>query len=365
MKTIGIIFGGKSDEHEVSILSASSVLDAIDKSKYNVLPIAINKIGDWYLITEKMDDIISLSDDRINTLIPPDDRNNTLIPGNGTDTNGKRKIGFSEIKGLIDFAFSVIHGPFGEDGSIQGMFEILDIPYAGCGVTSSALSMDKIFTKEVWIEEGLPVCRHRSINDTVPEEEKKNLLGDIAEDLGFPLFVKPANMGSSFGITKVCQMSELEEAVNIAFGFDRRIIIEEGIDGRELEVAVLGNSGVDASVVGEIITSREFYDYKSKYRDGTTELMIPAELPEAVADRIRDLATKAYKSVDGRGFARVDFFLENGTGRILINEINTIPGFTKYSMFPALWNESGIENDRLIERIIELGYERYNAKNNR
>ncbi len=355
MKKLGIVFGGRSDEHEVSILSASSIINTIDKTKYEVIKIAISRSGSWHIITAKMDDITSLSDVRIKTLVPAD----------GSEREGAKLLKLGDFKDLVDFVFPVLHGPYGEDGTIQGMFEMLDIPYAGCGVTSSALSMDKIFTKEVWIRAGLPVCKHKSINACEFMEHGEKKLKNIADELGYPLFVKPANMGSSVGITKAVGMKSFKEAMKTAFQYDSRVIIEEEILGRELETAVLGNNIISTAAVGEIVSSGEFYDYESKYKDGNTELIIPADIPKNIAAEIRDLAAKAYSALDGSGFARVDFFLEEGTGRVLINEMNTIPGFTKYSMFPALWNEAGVGYTELIERIIDLGYERYNVKNNR
>ena len=356
MIKLGIIFGGKSDEHEISVLSASSVISAIDKNKYEVIQIAINKAGEWYIITDKMDDIVSLDDDRIRTLIPSERKEHP----------GAERLEFGSFRNLIDFAFPVLHGPFGEDGTIQGMFEMLDIPYAGCGVTASALSMDKIFTKEVWLRASLPVCRHKSVNASTLENEemKKKVYEDIENEIGFPMFIKPANMGSSVGISKALDKQELDRGLKTAFNYDNRVIIEEEIKGRELETAVLGNNIVDAAAVGEIVTTGNFYDYDSKYK-GASKLFVPADIPDETAEDIRRLAVNAFKALDGSGFSRVDFFLEEGTGKILLNEMNSIPGFTKFSMFPLLWREACVEYGELIERIIELGYERYNTKNNR
>jgi D-alanine-D-alanine ligase len=357
MKKLGIIFGGKSDEHQVSILSASSVINAIDKSKYKVVQIGIGRDGSWYHILDRMDDITSLDDSRIHTLIPQNSQEQSL--GN------PEKISFDHLKDMIDFAFPVLHGPFGEDGTIQGLFEMLDIPYAGCGVAASALAMDKVFTKEIWIRAGLPVCRHKSIDSSVDESEREEHLKTIAEELGFPIFVKPANMGSSVGVSRATDMKELIKSVAYALNYDHRIIIEEEINGRELETAVLGNNIINVASVGEIVAKGGFYDYDSKYKDGSTELTIPANLPEDICGKIRELAKKAYMALDGKGFSRVDFFLDELNGNVFINEMNTIPGFTRYSMFPGLWNDAGLGYNELIERIIELGNERYNAKNNR
>lgn len=354
-KRLGIIFGGKSDEHEISILSASSIIDAVDKSKYEVIQLGINKAGNWYLITDDMKGISSLNDSRIKTLIPSSD----------SERGGATSIKMGDLKDLLDFVFPVLHGPFGEDGTIQGLFEMMDLPYAGCGVTSSALSMDKIFTKEIWIRAGLPVCRHESVNIYDIENNRDTVLKEIEISMGYPLFIKPANMGSSVGITRAGNINELINAVDEALKYDNRVIIEEEIRGRELETAVLGNNIVKAAEVGEIVAAGTFYDYESKYCDGSTKLFVPADIPDSKSEEIRKLAVKAYKALGGNGFARVDFFMEDETGRIYLNEMNTIPGFTEFSMFPSLWMEAGLEYGQLIERIIELGYERYNAKNNR
>ena len=353
-KRLGIIFGGKSDEHEISILSASSIIDAVDRLKYEVIQIGISKAGGWYLITDDMSDISSLSDERIKTLIP-----------SGSERDDAKKLKLGEFADLMDFAFPVLHGPFGEDGTIQGLFEMLELPYAGCGVTSSALSMDKIFTKEMWIRAGLPVCRHKAVNAYDIENNRDAVLKDVETLLGYPLFIKPANMGSSVGITKAWNMEELINGAYEALNYDSRIIIEEEIKGREFETGVLGNNTVQAAEVGEIVTAGKFYDYESKYRDGSTRLYIPADIPDSTVEEVRLLAVKAFKTLDGSGFSRVDFFMEEETGKIYLNEMNTIPGFTRFSMFPLLWKESGLEYGQLIERIIELGYERYYTKNNR
>lgn len=355
MQRLGIIFGGRSDEHEISILSASSVVGSIDRSKYEVVTIGINKCGEWYHITDDVSNITALDDERIKNLIPTE--------GEGRD--GAKRINLGEFREIMDFAFPVLHGPFGEDGTIQGMFEMMDIPYAGCGVTASALAMDKIFAKEMWIRAGLPVCKHGVIKEFDVTDGFDEKLKAISDKLGYPLFVKPANMGSSVGISRAQNIDELKDAVHEALKYDSRVIIEEEIIGRELETGVLGNNMVEAATVGEIVAAGQFYDYESKYKDDSTLLYIPADITADTAEKIRHIAVEAFRELDGSGFARVDFFLEEGTGRILLNEVNTIPGFTKYSMFPSLWDKAGVEYKDLIERIINLGYERYNAKNNR
>ncbi|MDR3072363.1 MAG: D-alanine--D-alanine ligase [Clostridiales Family XIII bacterium] len=356
MKKIGILFGGKSGEHDVSVLSAASVLSAIDRRLYEVLPIGINRKGEWFLIDADMKDLVSFSDPRFSSIIP-ETRN---------DLGSSRALHFGEIPGMIDFAFPLLHGPFGEDGTIQGMFEMMDIPYAGCGVSASAVTMDKIFTKELLIRAGLPVCKHVAFAAFSYDHNPDAVLAEIEEELPYPLFVKPANMGSSVGISQAADRVALIAAIQMALQYDRRVLVEETITGRELETAILGNENPLASVVGEIFTTNSFYDYDAKYKNqNATKIEIPAKIPQLVADRICEAAVETYKTLDATGFSRVDFFWDEKTDKIYVNEINTIPGFTKYSMFPLLWREKGLAYPDLIERIIELGYERYSLKNHR
>jgi D-alanine-D-alanine ligase len=355
MDRIGIIFGGRSQEHEISILSAASVMDAIDRSRHEIIPIAIAKDGAWYRVRTDICGLKNLGDPRMASLIPPDDR--------GTKHAVRLSIG--EIAGgLIDFAFPILHGPYGEDGTIQGLFEMTGLPYAGCGVTSSAISMDKIFSKELLIRAGLPVLRHEATYRWSFKQDRDGELCRIEKALDYPVFIKPANMGSSVGVGRADDMETLAAAIDVALKYDDRILIEEELNGRELEVAVLGNDEPVAAEAGEILISEAFYDYDTKYKNGTAELAIPAKLTPALRDEIRQLAVRAFKALGGNGFARVDFFLDEPSGKLYINEMNTIPGFTQYSMFPLLWGAAGVEYKDLIERIIELGYERYHIKNN-
>ncbi|MDR0357635.1 MAG: D-alanine--D-alanine ligase [Clostridiales Family XIII bacterium] len=355
MDRIGVIFGGRSREHEISVLSAASVMDAVNRENHEIVPIGINKRGEWFRISADMSGLRSLDDERCESLIPKP----------GRETAGARRIDLGEFARLADFAFPLLHGPYGEDGTIQGLFEMLDMPYAGCGVACSAISMDKILTKSILADAGFLVCRHVSTREFDFSEDKSRELNRIEEAFGYPIFVKPANMGSSVGISKVRGREELERAVALALRYDSRVLAEEAINGREFEVSVLGNERPSVGVVGEIISRGEFYDYESKYRDGAAELRIPADIPRETAREIDELALGAYKALDGAGFARIDFFLEEGSGKIYLNEVNTIPGFTAYSMFPLLWKAKGVTYPSLIERIIEFGYERHHAKNNR
>jgi D-alanine-D-alanine ligase len=353
MIRLGIIFGGKSGEHEVSILSAASVAGAIDRAKYEPVLIGINKKGRWFLTEESMDGVKTLDDPRVKTLIP-----------DGTG-DSRRELDPGRLSALLDFAFPVLHGPYGEDGKAQGLFEMLDLPYSGCGVAASAIAMDKIFTRELWIRAGLPVCGHTVLRERAYLADPASERERIAEEFGYPVFVKPANLGSSVGIGKARDANTLKSAIEEAFLYDSRLIIEEGVDCRELETGVLGNEIPEVAAIGEVVPAAEFYDYDSKYRSDATKIFIPADIPSDTVGTIAALARKAYIALNAEGFARVDFFLERKSGRVLLNEINTIPGFTAYSMFPSLWRAAGLDYRDLIERIIGLGYERYHAKNHR
>lgn len=340
---LGIIFGGKSGEHEVSLMSAASVIRAVNKEKYDLVYLGITKAGEWK--------IFKGSEDAIE---------------DGSWINDAQPFNPGDLKSVIDFALPIMHGPYCEDGRIQGFFEMMDIPYGGCGVLASAVAMDKLLARDVFIRNGLPVCRHVGVSRSDYDDDSEEVAKQIEETLGYPAFVKPANMGSSVGISKAHDRASLLEALALAFKFDKRIIVEEYINCRELETGILGNERPEAAVVGEILPSAEFYDYTAKYLDGgASKLCIPAQIPEETSRLIKEYACKAYAAIDGEGFARVDFFIDKDTGKVYLNEINTIPGFTKFSMFPLLWEEAGVKYPDTIERIIELGYERHNAKNNR
>ena len=343
MDRVGIFFGGKSTEHEVSCVSAAAVIRNIDKEKHEPVYIGINKQGDFFEFEGGPDDIES-----------------------GAWEKSAKPFDIGSLKERIDFALPVLHGAYGEDGTIQGMFEMMGIPYAGCGVLGSSLAMDKEAAKLVFLAEGVPTCEF--INTTSKEiaEDMDGIIKICEEELPYPMFVKPVNLGSSVGISKVRNAEELKEGLLTAAKYDKRIVIERGIDGHEVETGVIGNEVPLVSGVGEIVAANDFYDYEAKYSDDVgTEIHVPADLPEEKVEEIREIAAMAYKALDCEGFSRVDFMIENGTGKVYLNEINTIPGFTKYSMFPMLWKERGVSFTELIERIIDYGYERYNAKNNR
>lgn len=342
MRRIGVLFGGKSGEHEVSLLSATSVIESIDREKYDIVMIGITKSGQWKLYEG---DVGNLAD------------------GSWEETSAE--IQASDLKKLVDFALPILHGPYGEDGTIQGLFEMLDIPYAGCGVLSSALCMDKVSAKKIFDRMGLPTARYQLVYAEDVREDVDKVVREVEAELPYTLFVKPSNMGSSVGISKVRNAEELRKALMLAGKYDRRIIIEEGINCREVETGIIGNYRPEVAAVGEIVAKLDFYDYTAKYTDDAgTELSIPAKLPESTYEEIRNLAKKAYMALDCSGFARIDFFVDKDTGKVYINEINSIPGFTKYSMFPLMWKEAGVSFRELVERIVDLGYERYYAKNN-
>lgn len=355
MVRLGILFGGRSGEHEISLMSATSVIKAINREKFLPVYIGITKEGKWLLYDGPVENIEDGSWQKIAEAALEADpvKYSITILGAG----GK------SLKDIIDFALPILHGPYGEDGTIQGLFEMADIPYGGCGVLGSAAAMDKALAKEVFAKENLPICRHLNLFKEEVLEHLDSVIGKVEKYLPYPIFVKPANMGSSVGISKAKNTEELKAALKEAIKYDRRLVLEEGLDCREIETGVLGNYDPKAAAVGEILPSEEFYSYRAKYFDGgQSKICIPADIPAEVTEEIRSIAVEAYKLLDCAGYARVDFFLEKGTDRVYLNEINTIPGFTKYSMFPLLWAEAGVTYPELIERIIELGFERYEGR---
>ena len=347
---VAVVFGGKSGEHEVSLMSATNVINAMDKSKYNIYTLGITKQGKWMLYQGPVEKLQDGSWEQEANKIDPRELVELLLSPM-LDGNQKAK---------IDVIFPVLHGPNGEDGTIQGFFEMLDIPYVGCGVIGSALGMDKAISKQLFIDAGLNVADYVL---TYKHEIKENLQAVIAlieSKFQYPVFVKPVNMGSSVGITKAHDRNELGLGLQEAAKYDRKIIVEEFIKGSEIECAVLGNNFPEASGAGEIIPSKEFYDYEAKYfDDGKSTLIIPAKLTEQEEKSIKEAAVKAFKALDCCGMSRVDFFLDRSTGKVYINEINTIPGFTKISMYPKLWENAGIGYSKLIDKLIELALERH------
>lgn len=347
-KNICVIFGGKSPEHDISQKSVTSVLRNLDRDKYNIHTIGITRDGRWYLYTGDIDKIEpgkweNDTENLKSAYITPDSSiGGILIPT-------------ESLTIPIDVIFPVMHGEYGEDGTIQGLFELSGIPYVGMGVAASANGMDKTFSKIVFDAAGIPQAAWVTATDNDDFEKKAD---EIEEKLGYPCFVKPARLGSSVGIGKAHTRAELISALNNAAKYDRRILIEEHIDGHEVECAVLGNEYVRASVVGEIKPTVEYYDFDAKYNDNSTVLVIPAELPQQTTEKIREYAIRAFKALDGDGLSRVDFFVKHSDGSIVLNEINTLPGFTNISMYPKLWNASGIGYSELLDELINLALRR-------
>ncbi len=356
---VGLIFGGRSGEHEVSLISAQGVMGALDQDRYEVVPIGITREGRWLASGDPMKALLSgaLAESRSAALLAePSQRG--LMCLEEEPQHALRAIQVSRL----DVVFPVLHGPYGEDGTLQGLLELAGIPYVGAGVAASALGMDKALFKEIVRARGLPVAPYRVIKRKVWEQQPEETVARIEAEIGYDCFVKPANLGSSVGVSKAHNRAELWAALEEAARYDRKLLVEVAIDAREIEVSVLGNDEPIASVPGEIIPSREFYDYAAKYLDGTSELLIPAPLPPETAELVRHLAVEAYLAIDCAGMARADFLLDRQTGQVYLNELNTIPGFTPISMFPKLWEASGISYSALIDRLIELALERHADK---
>ncbi len=355
---VGVLFGGRSTEHEVSILSAQSVINALDPHEFEPVPIYVDKHGRWRL-GASIRELLSPEAERRYVLMPPDPTRGGLVAASNAGTlparAGEARPGLPEL----DVIFSIIHGRNGEDGTIQGLLELAGRPYVGAGVLGSALSMDKIMMKRVFTAAGLPVVDHVGFTRARWEREPVPVIAEVEARLGYPCFTKFANSGSSVGTSKVRNREQLVAGIGVAAAFDRRLIVERAIDAREIEVSVIGNDDPVASVCGEVISAREFYDYDAKYLEEGSQLLIPAPLEARQAASIRDLALRAFRAVDAAGMARVDFFLERGTGKIFVSEINTLPGFTRISMYPKLWEASGLGYPDLVRRLIELALERH------
>ena len=343
---VALLFGGRSAEHDVSIVSAKAVHAHLDPRAYETVSFYIDRAGLWKRVASPGVSESELRRGKGSSFLP-------WIPSGGAGGAG------------IDIYFPVLHGPYGEDGTIQGLLEMADVPYVGAGVLGSAVGMDKAVMKTLFRAHRIPTVEHIILTEPEWRARPAEALARIRTRLPRPLFVKPVNLGSSVGITKVADLRRLGEAIDRALTYDRKIIIERGVRGREIECSVLGNDDPRASLPGEVVPYNEFYDYADKYIDGKTRFAIPADLPAAVVRRVRRLAVRAFKACDAAGMARVDFFLEAGTDRPLVNEINTIPGFTSISMYPKLWEVSGLPFGRLVEKLIELGFERHREKKRR
>lgn len=318
---VAVLEGGQSGEHEVSRVSARAVMAALDRRKYQVTPILISKRGEWRV-------------------------------------GGKPTRSVWTTLERFDVVLPILHGPYGEDGTVQGLLELVGVPYAGSGVLGSAAAMDKDVMKRLFLQAGLPVVKHVRVDRTGWRQAPQRVVAELERELRYPMFVKPANLGSSVGISKVHGRGELAPAMELAARHDAKLMVEQGVDARELECAVLGNGAPEASVMGEVVAGREFYDYEAKYADTGSRTLVPAPIPEAVSERARAMALEAFAATDCAGLARVDFFLERGSGQLLVNEVNTMPGFTPISMFPMLWAASGLPFPQLMDRIIELALER-------
>ena len=355
---VGVIFGGKSAEHEVSLSSAQNVMRALDKNKYEVVPIGISKEGQWLL---RGDPLLALTGGQT-SLSKLLESGYQIIDDLST---GREVIPGSHAASLpdVDVIFPVLHGPFGEDGTVQGLLELADIPYVGAGVMSSAVGMDKAAMKDLFRSHGLPTPKYLVIKRYEWERAPDRVAEAVAREIGYPCFVKPANMGSSVGVNKVHSAAELAHAMSDAALYDRKLLVEYAVpDAREIECSVLGNNDPIASLPGEIVPSHEFYDYEAKYIDESSQLLIPAPIDPAQAQQVRDLSIKAFLALDCAGMARVDFLLARGTGELYLSELNTIPGFTRISMYPKLWEASGVAYSELIDRLIQLALERHGDK---
>jgi len=357
---VGVLFGGRSTEHEVSILSAQSIIAAMDPQRFEAVPLYIDKEGRW-LTGDSLKRLVSNAAAREYVYLPPDPTQHSLVPaynGAPSPSGGVQGGGIP----VLDVVFPVFHGLNGEDGTIQGVLELANLPYVGAGVLGSALGLDKIYMKRAFAAAGLPVVDYLPTTRRQYERDPDAFIALVEERIGYPCFTKFANSGSSVGTTKAHNRAELVEGLRLASTFDRKLLVERAVDARELEISVLGNDEPEASVVGEVVPAHEFYDYDAKYLDEGSRLLIPAPVDDAVAQEARSMAVRAFQSVDAAGMARVDFFMERTTGRLLLNELNTIPGFTRISMYPKLWEASGLPYPKLIERLVELAIERFNDR---
>jgi len=354
---VAVIFGGRSVEHEVSLVSARAIMGALDRRRYEVVPIGITKRGRW--VTAGTHYALPADPSAGGLIVLADGRRTERRPV-PRGRRGARRSG--SLGGPIDVVFPVVHGTGGEDGSLQGLLELADLPYVGAGVLGSALGMDKALMKAVFREAGLPIADYRVFRCREVERDPEGVAGIAEEAFGYPCFVKPSGLGSSVGVSKAKHRRGLLEGLRLAARYDHKVIVERGIDAREIECSVLGNDVPEASVPGEIIPANEFYDYRAKYVDPGSRLVIPAALGEEQTRRVRDIAVRAFQVLDLAGMARVDFFLDRATDAIFLNEVNTIPGFTPISMYPKLWEASGLPFSELVDRLIRLALERHAEK---
>jgi D-alanine-D-alanine ligase len=350
---LAILYGGRSAEHQISVVSARSVMEALDPERFEAVPIGITQQGAWLLPARSPLE-----------LNPPDGTLPEVEAAGAEVALRPEQAAALTAPGLgrIDVVFPILHGPYGEDGTVQGLFELADLPYVGAGVLASALAMDKAMAKVVFAQAGLPQVPFLLVRERDWRADPDRVAAEVAERFTFPVFVKPSRLGSSIGITKVKIPADLPAALEAAYAHDAKALIEQGVAARELECGVLGNDRPETSLVGEVVPGNEFYDFEAKYLDESLQLLIPAPVPDRVAARVRELAVSAFTALDCEGFARVDFFYQEASGEVLLNEVNTIPGFTPKSMFPLLWSASGLPYPDLVARLVELAVERHAAK---
>lgn len=356
---VGLIFGGKSGEHEVSLASAQSVLRALDADKYDAVLIGVTKQGRWLTGGNPLKQLVNATSSPLLKAINGSSNSaaTALVSHSATEMTTT-----DALNETVDVVFPLIHGPNGEDGTIQGLLELADLPYVGAGVAASAVGMDKALMKSIFRSAGLPVGDYLVVLRHKWEHDPEETIHEIETVIQYPCFVKPANLGSSVGISKARNWDELTQALTTAAQYDRKIIVERAIDAREIECSVLGDDVPLASLPGEVIPQREFYDYDAKYADENTRLIVPADLTSDQARTVQELAVRAFQAIDCSGMARVDLFLEKRDGKFLVNEVNTLPGFTNVSMYPRMWEASGVNYSQLIDRLIQLAFERYADK---
>jgi D-alanine-D-alanine ligase len=352
-KKVAVFFGGRSGEHVVSLRSAASIMEAIDPDLYEVIAVGISREGKWFCGPDAW---LSLWEQRIPSeaypavMLTDPSRPGLLVQSARSPEKWQYM--------ALDLAFPVLHGPYGEDGTIQGLFEMAGIPYVGSGVLASSTAMDKVVMKSLFEKIGLPITPYQFFFHWQWKEEQKNKLQKVESKLGFPCFVKPANLGSSVGVARVRDAEDLIEAVNHAFLYDEKVIVEKYVEGREIECSVLGDIEAEASVPGEVVPCNEFYDYRAKYIDERSEIIIPADLSEAMVKKVQELSLSAFQAVEAGGLARVDFFVNPTKDTVIVNEINTMPGFTSISMYPKMWEASGVSYRELVGRLLELAVKR-------
>ena len=365
---VGVIFGGRSGEHEVSIRSAASVIDAIDRQKYEVVPIAISREGKWLSPAAAFQLLPANAQSLLPTTLASGYQGAVAILG---DPSHSGLLYFEQSGGAVtsqklDVVFPVLHGPFGEDGTLQGLLEMANVPYVGCGVLASACGMDKVAMKLLFLQAGLPMCKYVWFLRTQWQTDRAKIMKTIKRKLGLPCFVKPANLGSSVGVSRADDKKSLEQAVELAAQYDRKIVVEEAVDAREIECAVIGNNEPKASLPGEYVIydrSAAFLDYTEKYtKTGHVEFVVPAPISKSLSTKIQKMAIDAFQSIDGAGLARVDFFLTRDSKQLLINELNTMPGLTEVSGYPKMWTASGLSYRRMLDVLVELALERHREK---